>query len=72
VYYGEGRTYAESEANAKLIASAPEMFNSIVGLLDSIEAYSAERKPENEWDEYDYMMNPRWMAAKALVDRIKS
>jgi len=61
-----------NDANAKLIAAAPEMLKALEGVLDSIEAYSAERKPKNEWDEYDYMMNPRWMAAKALVDRIKS
>jgi hypothetical protein len=25
VYYGDGRTYAESEANAKLMAAAPDL-----------------------------------------------
>lgn len=58
-------------ANANLIAAAPELLEIITGLLDSFEAYIALNKPENEWDEYDYMMLPRWKAAHALVERLK-
>jgi len=29
VYYGEGRSYAESQANAKLIAAAPELLEAL-------------------------------------------
>jgi hypothetical protein len=58
-----------TDADLKLISAAPEMLEVLVKLLDSIEAYAAERKPEAEWDEYDYMMIPRWRAAKALVEK---
>jgi hypothetical protein len=40
----------------------------IKGLLDSHEAYLALNTPESDWDEYDHMMFPRWIAARKLVD----
>jgi hypothetical protein len=60
----------DADGNAKLIAAAPEMFSILRGVLDSIEAYIAIHKPEEEWDEYDYMMLPRWKAAHALMEKL--
>lgn len=35
----------------------------------SIEAYTAQHKPESEWDEYDYMMIPQWKEALNLIEK---
>jgi len=60
----------EMDGNMALIAAAPELLSALRGLLDSIEAYIAIHKPEEEWDEYDYMMLPRWKAAHALMEKL--
>ena len=56
------------QANSKLIAAAPELLEVLAELQNSFEAYAALRKPEREWDEYDYMMLPVWKKALALLD----
>ncbi len=33
----------------------------------SFEAYSAARKPREEWDEYDHAINPAWLKAIAFI-----
>lgn len=38
-----------------------------IQILDSIENYNSERIPEEDWDEYDYMMFPRWAALRAAI-----
>jgi hypothetical protein len=40
----------------------------LIPLMDSIEAYEAEKRPEDQWDEYDYMMLPRWISARRFLD----
>lgn len=34
----------------------------------SFECYSALKKPESEWDEYDYLMYPKWIALTKLLN----
>jgi hypothetical protein len=65
-----GLSPEEIDANMALIAAAPELLSVLRGVLDSIEAYIAIHKPEEEWDEYDYMMLPRWKAAHALMEKL--
>lgn len=62
-------TNDDMQANADLIAAAPELLEILAELQNSIEAYEANRKPEHQWDEYDYMMYPIWRRALALLDR---
>lgn len=57
------------QANSKLIAAAPELLEVLAELQNSIDAYIAVRKPEDEWDEYDHAMCPIWRKALALLDR---
>jgi hypothetical protein len=59
------------DANAKLIASAPALLAALTSLMDSHEAYAASEKNWPDWDEYDRMMYPRWLAAKELLERLK-
>lgn len=61
--------YEERKANARLIAAAPELLEALKGVMNSIDAYVAlnENKPESEWDEYDYMMIPKWKFAKQVL-----
>ena len=66
----ESSNEQQNRVDANLIAVAPNLLAALRGLLDSFEAYSALNKPENEWDEYDYMMFPRWKAAKSLVEKV--
>lgn len=63
----------ETDSNKQKLAEyAPKMYEILVSLLDSIEPYFALTLPREEWDEYDHMMNPRWIAAKAIVDEISA
>jgi hypothetical protein len=65
------RTREENLANAKLLAAAPELLTELTSLLDGHEAYAASEKNWPDWDEYDRMMYPRWLAAKELLERLK-
>ncbi len=59
----------EARKNAKLVADCPELLDTMRLLLRSFEAYMAETKPEENWDEYDFMMHPVWKRAKILVEK---
>ena len=39
----------------------------LLELTKSYEYYLAQNKPEEEWDEYDYMMNPVWIRLKQYL-----
>ncbi len=38
-------------------------------LFTSYEYYCATTKPESEWDEYDFGMNPHWLKAKKMFEQ---
>jgi hypothetical protein len=65
-------TYTPQLVDGYLIAAAPELYAAAVDVLDSFEAYmlvGEKAKPEDEWDEYDTMMAPKWRALKAAIDK---
>ena len=61
----------DESANAKLIAAAPDLLEALESLTDSIECYAADSKPQEEWDEYDCMMLPRWQKARAAIKKAR-
>lgn len=44
-----------------------ELTEAATDVLKSIENYTSENKPESEWDEYDYMMIPKWKRLRAAL-----
>lgn len=55
---------AELETQLRILLEAS------TGVLVSFENYSAD-KPEDRWDEYDEMMNPKWKALRAAIARVQ-
>lgn len=43
------------------------LLKAAIQVLDSIENYNSERIPEEDWDEYDCMMFPRWAALRVAI-----
>jgi len=39
-------------------------------VMKSYEFYSSQNKPEIEWDEYDYMMYPKWSSLREIMDKL--
>jgi hypothetical protein len=59
---------AEQLVNAKLIGAAPSLYKALKDVMASYEAYLAlSDKPEDRWDEYDYIMFPRWQEAARII-----
>lgn len=50
-----------------------DLLEALEGLMDCYDAHHAihDEKPESNWDEYDYMMIPRWRAALSLIKRAR-
>ena len=50
-----------------------ELLKALEGLMDCQEAEYAihSEKSDNDWDEYDYMMIPRWRAALRLIKKAR-
>lgn len=53
------------------IQEQEELLDIINGLQMSVENYFSSRKPETEWDEYDYMMFPKWIRLQDFLEKIK-
>lgn len=51
-----------------------DLLEALEGLMDCLEAEYAihSDKPDFDWDEYDYMMIPRWRAALRLIKKARS
>lgn len=78
-------TAADSVLNQGAFSQQPDDALRVAALevMKSYEAYvalgsepgpdttGAPPKPEDEWDEYDYMMIPRWRALKAALDAVR-
>lgn len=66
-----GDAYEEYEplADAYLKAEGElvELREAATDVLKSIENYTSENKPESDWDEYDYMMIPKWKRLRAAL-----
>ena len=58
------------EKDGERIAAVPELIETLREVLDSYEAYIARTKPEDEYDEYDAMMLPRWKKAWELLEKL--
>lgn len=50
-----------------------DLLEALEGLMDCYDAHHAihNEKPESDWDEYDYMMIPRWRAALRLIKKAR-
>ena len=55
----------DAEAAATELLRARSIELAAIAVCKSFECYTAMKKPESEWDEYDYMMLPLW---KKLVE----
>jgi len=54
------------------ITRIKELENALKGVCNSMECYQftvKPTKPENTWDEYDYIMAPLWVKAQSLINR---
>ena len=64
-----GRNLALRRELAAALAERGELIAVLAGLCASFECYAAGHKPADEWDEYDTLMFPRWLAAMMLLAR---
>ena len=68
-------THALLNTQAERINELDEQYRVLleasIQILDSIENYNSERIPEEDWDEYDYMMFPRWAALRAAIAKAR-
>lgn len=53
------------------IATVSELIAATEGLMASFENYASINRFQEEWDEYDHMMFPRWAAARAALAKAK-
>lgn len=63
-----------NEWNAERKGKEPtkaELVELLQSLTCSHENYMAHSKPERDWDEYDYMMFPRWKLANDLLKQFE-
>ena len=59
-------------AKARLVASInKDLLEALEPLTDSFECYVADNKPQQEWDEYDHMMLPRWQKAREAIKKAR-
>ncbi len=70
--YRDGRASARAGESA-LRAAAREVMKSYeayvaLGSEPGIDSAGSPPKPEDQWDEYDYMMIPAWRRLKAALD----
>jgi len=65
----------KAELRAAILASVlpdprvEELVKAVTGVMSSIEAhmYLRDPKPDDQFDEYDYMMKPLWVALDAAL-----
>lgn len=63
---------AAAARDARIKEAAGECFALLKDLCDSFECYVASEKAECDYDEYDYMMLPRWKKAREIIARIEA
>ncbi len=44
-----------------------ELLEAVIKIMVSYENYCADEKPEEQWDEYDHMMYPKWMELRRIM-----
>lgn len=67
--YPQWRT--ESSEVIALRKALRELHEAATGVLGSYENYCSDKKPEAEWDEYDFGMNPKWKTLRETLERTK-
>ena len=72
---GDQITNEDEEILYALYSDAKTEMDDFISAVDDItksyECYSALHKPETEWDEYDYMMYPKWKKLLEILEKIK-